>query len=109
MDRGGAEGSARGRMREAARKRRWERARLSADILDLNLENGNLKAVEPMLKVIGQLDKYHALSAAAPAPPPLALGLPPLAPAAPRLAEKGTEKGAQAVEIAASGTRIGVS
>ena len=157
MDGGGAEGSARARMREAARERREERARLRSDILDLvvsgyayetiadklklsvktvrrttagaiekrrvdsgahyvhlqvlqltkamrvvdlNLENGDLKAVEPMLKVMAQLDKYHALSWVAPAPPPLALAARPLALAAPDAAEIGTEKGAQAVEIA---------
>ena len=157
MDGGGAEGSARARMREAARERREERARLRSDILDLvvsgyayetiadklklsvktvrrttagaiekrrvdsgahyvhlqvlqltkamrvvdlNLEKGDLKAVEPLLKVIAQLDKYHALSGPAPAPPPLALAARPLALAAPEAAEIGTEKGAQAVEIA---------
>jgi hypothetical protein len=68
-------------------------------VVDLNLENGDLKAVEPLLKVMSQLDKYHALSAPAPAPPPLALGTPPLALAAPRGIENGTENGAQAVEI----------
>jgi DNA-binding CsgD family transcriptional regulator len=69
-------------------------------VVDLNLEKGDLKAVEPLLKVIAQLDKYHALSAPAPAPPPLALGRPALALAAPEAAEIGTKKGAQAVEIA---------
>jgi hypothetical protein len=73
-------------------------------VVDLNLENGDLKAVEPMLKVIAQLDKYHALSlpapGATPAPPPPALPRPPLALAAPDAIEIGTEKGAQAVEIA---------
>ena len=49
--------------------------------------------------MIAQLDKYHALAAAPPAPPPLALRPPPLALAAPRAAESGTENGAQAVEI----------
>ena len=68
-------------------------------VVDLNLEKGDLKAVEPLLKVIAQLDKYHALSAPAPAPPPLALGRPALALAAPEAAESG-QKGAQAVEIA---------
>jgi hypothetical protein len=82
-------------------------------VVDLNLENGDLKAVEPMLKVMAQLDKYHAPSWAAPAPPPLALARPPLALArpplalarpplalaAPSVAETGTENGAQAVEI----------
>jgi hypothetical protein len=34
-------------------------------VVDLNLDNGDLKAVEPLLKVIAQLDKYHALSLAA--------------------------------------------
>ncbi|MGD0186607.1 MAG: hypothetical protein ABSC25_15330 [Roseiarcus sp.] len=156
MDGGGAEGSARARMREAARERREERARLRSDILDLvvsgyayetiadklklsvktvrrttagaiekrrvdsgahyvhlqvlqltkamrvvdlNLENGDLKAVEPMLKVMAQLDKYHALSWVAPAPPPLALARTPLTLAPPRAAESRTENGAQAVEI----------
>jgi DNA-binding CsgD family transcriptional regulator len=65
-------------------------------VVDLNLENGDLKAVEPLLKVIAQLDKYHALAA----PAPLALPRPPLALAAPRVTEAGTENGAQAVEIA---------
>jgi hypothetical protein len=71
-------------------------------VVDLNLDNGDLKAVEPLLKVIAQLDKYHALSLAAPAPAPapLALPRPPLALAAPDAAEIGTENGAQAVEIA---------
>jgi len=148
-DRGAAEKSARERMREAARKRRQERARLGADILDLvvagyayetiarelklsvktvrreaasaiekrrldggahyvhlqvlrlnkamrvvdlSLEAGDLKAVEPMLKVIAQLDKYHALSLAAPAPPPLALPGPPRALAAPRTGQKAAPK-----------------
>ncbi len=157
MDGGGADLSARARMCAAARERREERARLSAEILDLvvsgytyeaiaeslklsvksvrratakaiekrrldcgahyvhlqvlrltkamgvvdlNLDKGDLKAVAPMLKVIAQLDKYHALGQPAPAPPPLALPRPPLALAAPDAAEIGTEKGAQAVEIA---------
>ena len=69
-------------------------------VVDLNLDKGDLKAVEPLLKVIAQLDKYHALSQPAPAPPPLALARPPLALAAPDATEIGTEKGAQAVEIA---------
>jgi DNA-binding CsgD family transcriptional regulator len=69
-------------------------------VVDLNLDKGDLKAVEPLLKVIAQLDKYHALSGPAPAPPPLALAARPLALAAPEAAEIGTEKGAQAVEIA---------
>ncbi len=68
-------------------------------VVDLNLEQGDLKAVEPMLKVIAQLGKYHAPSLAAPAPPPLALRAPPLALASPA-AEEGTKNGAQAVEIA---------
>jgi hypothetical protein len=63
-------------------------------VVDLNLENGDLKAVEPLLKVIAQLDKYHALSlpapGAAPAPPPLALARPPLALAAPDATAVGT-------------------
>jgi DNA-binding CsgD family transcriptional regulator len=75
-------------------------------VVDHNLEKGDLKAVEPMLKVIAQLDKYHALSRPAPAPPPLALAAPPLALAAPEAAENGTENGAQAVEIAERRTRI---
>ena len=165
MDGGGADQSARARMRKAARERREERARLRNDILDLvvsgyayetiadklklsvktvrratekavetrrlhsgaqfvhlqvmrltkalrvvdlNLENGDLKAVEPLLKVIAQLDKYHGLTWAAPAPP-LALAAPPLALAAPRAAETGTEIGAQAVEIPQGGTRMSVS
>ena len=156
MGGGRAERSARARMREAARERRGDRARLDAAVLDLvvsgyayetiadklqlsvktvrrateravarrrldagahyvhlqvmrltkalrvvdlNLEKGDLKAVEPMLKVIAQLDKYHAPSAPAPAPPPLALRPPPLALAAPSGIEAGTENGAQAVEI----------
>lgn len=49
-------------------------------VVDLNLENGDLKAVEPLLKMIAQLDKYHALSllapGATPVPPPLALAAP---------------------------------
>jgi hypothetical protein len=87
-------------------------------VVDLNLDEGDLKAVAPMLKVIAELDKYHALlappsalGAPAPAPalppptpkpasPPPALARPPLALAAPEPAEIGTEKGAQAVEIA---------
>jgi DNA-binding CsgD family transcriptional regulator len=68
-------------------------------VVDLNLENGDLKAVEPMLKVIAQLDKYHGLSGAAPAPAPLALPAPRLALAAPRALQNGTENGAQTVEI----------
>ena len=72
-------------------------------VVDLNLDRGDLKAVEPLLKVIAQLDKYHALSlpapGATPAPPP-ALPRPPLALAAPDAIEIGTEKGAEPVEIA---------
>jgi len=155
MDGGGADQSARARMRKAARERREERARLRNDILalvvsgyayetiadklklsvktvrratekavetrrlhsgaqfvhlqvmrltkalhavDLNLENGDLKADEPLLKVVAQLDKYHGLTWATPAPP-LALAAPPLALAAPRGIETGTGNGAQAVEI----------
>jgi len=73
-------------------------------VVDLNLEEGDLKAVAPMLKVIAQLDKYHALNlpapALAPAPPLLAPARPPLALAAPDATAVGTEIGAQAVEIA---------
>ena len=72
-------------------------------VVDLNLDKGDLKAVEPLLKVIAQLDKYHALSLPAPGAtpaPPLALARPPLALAAPDGLEIGTEKGAQAIEIA---------
>ena len=77
-------------------------------VVDLNLEKGDLKAVEPLLKVIAQLDKYHALGAPSPtpalapplAPPPPALPRPPLALAAPGAIEIGTENGAQAIEIA---------
>jgi len=71
-------------------------------VVDLNLENGDLKAVEPLLKVIAQLDKYHGLSLPAPGPasaPPLALPRPPLALAAPEATAIGTEIGAQAIEI----------
>ena len=157
MDGGGAENSARARMRAAAQEQRQARARERGEILDLvvsgytyeaiaeslklsvksvrratakaidkrrldcgahyvhlqvlrltkamrvvdlNLDKGDLKAVEPLLKVIAQLDKYHALGQPAPAPPPLALARPPLALAAPDAAEIGTEKGAQAAEIA---------
>ncbi len=142
MDESGANHSARARMRAAARERGQERARLSAEILDLvvsgytyeaiaqelklsvkavrratakaiekrrldcgahyvhlqvlrltkamrvvdlNLDKGDLKAVAPLLKVIAQLDKYHALSAPAPLVPPLALARPPLALAAPQI------------------------
>jgi DNA-binding CsgD family transcriptional regulator len=140
MNGGGADLSARARLRAAAQEQRQERARLRGDILDLvvsgyayeaiaeklglsvktvrratakaiekrqldsgadyvhlqvlrltkamrvvdlNLDKGDLKAVEPLLKVIAQLDKYHALSRPAPASPPLALPRPPLALAAP--------------------------
>ncbi len=69
-------------------------------VVDLNLDKGDLKAVAPLLKVIAQLDKYHGLSQPTPAPAPLALARPPLALAAPDATEIGTEKGAQAVEIA---------
>ncbi len=157
MDGGEAELSARARMRAAARERGQERARFSAEILDLvvsgytyeaiaqelklsvktvrratakaiekrrldcgahyvhlqvlrltkamrvvdlNLDKGDLKAVAPLLKVIAQLDKYHALGQPAPALPPLALPPPPLALAAPDAIEIGTENGAQPVEIA---------
>jgi hypothetical protein len=72
-------------------------------VVDLNLENGDLKAVEPLLKVMAQLDKYHALSLAAPESPPLALPValpaPPLALTAPIAIADGTENGAQPVEI----------
>ena len=69
-------------------------------VVDLNLDKGDLKAVAPLLKVIAQLDKYHGLSHPRPRRAPLALARPPLALAAPDAAEIGTEKGAQAVEIA---------
>jgi hypothetical protein len=73
-------------------------------VVDLDLDNGDLRAVEPLLKVIAQLDKYHALGlpapGAAPAPPRLAPARPPLALAAPDAIAIGTENGAQAIEIA---------
>ena len=103
------------RRRRRATERAVERRRLDAGahyvylqvmrltkalrVVDLNLERGDLKAVEPMLKVMAQLDKYHAPSAPAPAPPPLAL-------AAPSGIETGTENGAQAVEIPQGETRM---
>ncbi|MGD0639505.1 MAG: LuxR C-terminal-related transcriptional regulator [Roseiarcus sp.] len=69
-------------------------------VVDLNLENGDIRAVEPLLKVMAQLDRYHALAASAPPPRLIARTAPPLALAAPRApAEEGTENGAQAVEI----------
>jgi hypothetical protein len=73
-------------------------------VVDLNLDEGDLKAVAPLLKIIAQLDKYHGLSlpapGPAPAPPPLAPPRPPLALAAPDAAEIGTENGAQVLETA---------
>ena len=36
-------------------------------VVDDALELGDLKAVEPLLKVLGMLDRYHALAAAGPA------------------------------------------
>ena len=36
-------------------------------VLDCALEEGDLKAVEPLLEVVGALDRYHALAAAGPA------------------------------------------
>jgi len=68
-------------------------------VVDLNLENGDLKAVEPLLKVMAQLDKYHALRLAAPEPPPLALPAPPLALTAPIAIVDGAKNGAQPIEI----------
>ncbi len=68
-------------------------------VVDLNLENGDIRAVEPLLKVMAELDKYHALSASAPPPRLIARTAPPLALAAPRAPAEGTENGAQAVEI----------
>jgi len=53
-------------------------------VVDLDLAKDDLKAVGPMPKVVARLDQCHAPSWAAPAP---------------RVAEKGTENGAQAVEI----------
>ena len=41
-------------------------------VVDLNLDEGDLKAVAPLLKIIAQLDKYHALGLPAPAPAPRA-------------------------------------
>ena len=71
-------------------------------VVDLNLEEGDLKAVGPLLKVIAQLDKYHALAAPAlaTAPLPLAPPRPPLALAAPDKIDNGTENSAQPIEIA---------
>ncbi len=71
-------------------------------VVDLNLEEGDIRAVEPLLKVMAQLDKYHALAASAPPPPPPQLCAPnaaPLALAAPQASAEGTENGAQAIEI----------
>jgi len=73
-------------------------------VVDLNLEEGDLKAVAPLLKIIAQLDKYHGLSLPAPGPAPAQPSLtpprPPLALAAPDALKIGTENGAQAIEIA---------
>jgi hypothetical protein len=98
----GAEGSARARgyarrraTAEAIEKRRLDcgahavpspalRLTKTLRVVDLDLEKHDLKAVGPMPKVIARLDQYHAPSWAAPAP---------------RVAENGTENGAQAVEI----------
>ena len=74
-------------------------------VVDINLENGDIKAVAPLLQVMAQLDKYHALAASAPPPRLLARTAPPLALAAPRAAAEGTENGAQAVETPKSWTR----
>ena len=68
-------------------------------VVDASLEEGDLKAVAPMLKVIAQLDKYHALGRAGPgdrAAAARARPAPPLALAAPDAIEVGTENGAQA-------------
>ncbi len=59
-------------------------------VVDLNLENGDNRAVEPLLKVIAELDKYHALTASAPPPRLIARTAPPLALAAPRAPAEGT-------------------
>ena len=68
-------------------------------VIDVNLENGDIRAVAPLLQVMAQLDKYHALAASAPPPRRLAQSAPPLALAAPRANAEGTEDGAQAVEM----------
>ena len=68
-------------------------------VVDVNLENGDIKAIGPLLQVMAQLDKYHALAASAPPPRLLAQAAPPLALAAPRATAEGTENGAQAVDI----------
>ncbi len=47
----GAEGSARGRMRAAARERREERARLGADSLDLVVSGYASEAIADKLKL----------------------------------------------------------
>ncbi len=68
-------------------------------IFILNLENGDIRAVAPLLKVMAQLDKYYGLAGNAPPPRLIARTAPPLALAAPQAPAEGTENGAQAVEI----------
>ena len=52
-------------------------------MVDEALQGCDLKAVEPLVKIVGLLDRYHGLAPARPAPetpsPPLALPAPPLA------------------------------
>jgi hypothetical protein len=60
------------------------------------MNNGNLHAVDRVIRITREYDRYHALAASlnAPAAPPLALPAPPLslpAPAAPPLAVAGPE------------------
>jgi hypothetical protein len=63
MDRGAAEKSARERMREAARKRRQERARLSADILDLVVSGYTHETIAQELKLSVKTVRREASSA----------------------------------------------
>ena len=46
------------------------------------VEHDDIKAVEPLMKLVAQLDRYHGLAGPAPlAPPARPLGLPPATPA----------------------------
>jgi DNA-binding CsgD family transcriptional regulator len=78
-------------------------------VADASIEQGDLKAVGPFLRLVAALDRYHGLSPALPAQapamaPPLALSAPPLAlthvalgpEAEPPLASEAKEDGAPA-------------